>query len=619
VSPGARAEAPQPRLPHPTRLQVTGQVLSPLEYLRRGFTPRQAQVVAPLDRLVAHGADRHLVQTAVDVAQDDEVVTAEPGGSTVTHVALVPVGDLDGRSGKDVLEARYVSVKGRTTLLLVAREGGTGTPLWSRRIVLEHGDAAMPLAAQVGAGGRPGVVLYRSSFDGDSVTRLEALDGAGRTRWTRSLSVPRLPSDDGGVLGYSFASTWVFVMLDARLHRTGQDVLVVVQRDVVTDDGVRWSVHGDAQALAVSQDTGALRPLTSRVASADAYVNADLAGDQTGDGLLDLTFAVGGSAPRVSVLRGYDGAKVWTRTDLAMPLWGDLAPAQAWERQARGVPALAFVSGRDPGRLHLGVELPVPPYEVPVDDPTAGAHGTVALLAPRTGRTLWSRAGDQPYSLSGGLLPLLGVVTDTSAVSPVEATAAVQLDVLRPDGTVAWSRSYSYSKPTTPLDGGYAYAAGFPLTDLDGDGSDEGLVFLAVVTDDWYEQVTLIGSGGGQPLRDQSSSLLGGGVTRVGQDRYRVRSSAAGETLTVLRGRDGGTAFSRLVPGSKGVRYLDAQAHRLGSAVCADVLVAGTGDTRAVLGVLASDGSPRWWVSGTGADVGVATAVRPARAPAPRC
>jgi hypothetical protein len=619
VSSGARAQAPLPRLPHPSHVQVTGQVMSPLDYLRRGLSPRQASVLAPLDRLASQGVDRRVLQAAVDAAAEAEAVSVSPGPSA--QVVLTAAGDLDGRDGADVLEIRYVSDRSGTTALFVARAGRTGARLWSVTRELGKGDIVFPIPADVGAGGRAGVVLYKASFgEDDDTTTLEALDGAARHRWTRSFSVAALPAGDGGPNGFSFSMTSVYLWFDVPVVRGSRDVLVLAERSVYTDNGVRFDVHGDSQFSAVSEATGALRTLTSRVASADGYTSGDTTDDQTGDGLTDLSVTVGGSTPSATVYRGYDGAKAWTRTDVAVPLWGDVGVARAWSDRTPGTPALFLLTSRDPGRLRLSPEaLWLLPVAVPVQDPTAGTHGVLALLAPRTGATLWSRAGDLVYRSGAGLVPMLGAVLDNSSSSATTVTAALQLDVVRSSGAVAWTRSYSLSRSTGSDGSGYAFAFAYPMQDLDGDGGQEGLVLLYVESDDDEEKRSLVRSRDGRPLADQTSELLWGGVTRSGNDRYRVASSKAGETLTVLRGRDGRTAFTRLVPGSKDVTSLYAEADKLGTAVCADVLASGTGRTRAVLAVLASDGSPRWWLSNLGTDTRPGTPSRPARAPRPRC
>jgi hypothetical protein len=214
---------------------------------------------------------------------------------------------------------------------------------------------------------------------------------------------------------------------------------------------------------------------------------------------------------------------------------------------------------------------------------------------------------------------MLGAVLDNSSSSATTVTAALQLDVVRSSGAVAWTRSYSLSRSTGADGSGYAFAFAYPMQDLDGDGGQEGLVLLYVESDDDEEKRSLVRSRDGRPLADQTSELLWGGVTRSGNDRYRVSSGKAGETLTVLRGRDGRVAFTRLVPGSKDVTSLSAEADRLGTAACSDVVASGTGRTRAVLAVLASDGSPRWWLSNLGTDTRPGTPSRPARAPRPRC
>ena len=561
-----------------------------------------------------------MVQAAVDAGTAE--TTSFGPSDPVVQVVLTAAGDLDGRSGTDVLEVRYVSDRSGTTALLVAREGRTGARLWSLQRALGKGEILFPVPAAVGADGRPGVLLYQISFGGDdTATTLEALDGAGRHRWTRRFAATPLPAGDGGANGYSFTMTSVYLWFDSRVVRASRDVLVLVERSVYTDDGVRYDVHGDAQFSAVSQATGALRTLTSRVASSDGYASGDVTDDQTGDGLTDLSITVGGTSPSVTVLRGYDGAKAWTRTDLAVPLWGDLGVARAWSDSSPGSPALAFVAGRDPGRLHLSPDaLWVVPVDVPVQDPTASAHGVVALLAPRTGATLWSRTGDFAYHLGSGLVPVLGVGLDNSSASTTSVTASLQLDVVRTTGPVAWTRTYSMSRSTSASDGpGFAFAGAYAMQDLDGDGALEGDVYLFVATDDFYEKDALVRSRDGAPLADQTSYLLWGGVSRAGNDRYRVSSGKAGETLTVLRGRDGRVAFTRLVPGSKDVTSLSAEADRLGTAACSDVVASGTGRTRAVLAVLASDGSPRWWLSNLGTDTRPGTPSHPARAPRPRC
>jgi hypothetical protein len=620
VSPGARAQAPLPRLAHPSHVQVTGQVMSPLDYLRRGLSPRQASVLAPLDRLAAQGADRRVLQAAVDASGEGSASFGSASPSA--QVVLTATGDLDGRDGADVLEIRYVSDRSGTTALFVARAGRTGARLWSVQRELGKGDIVFPIPADVGPGGRAGVVLYKTSFgEDDQTTTLEALDGAARHRWTRSFSVAPLPPGDGGPDGFSFTMASVYLWYDVAVARGSRDVLVLAERSVYTDDGVRFDVHGDSQFSAVSEATGALRALTSRVASADGYTSGDTTDDQTGDGLTDLSITVGGSAPSVTVFRGYDGAKAWTRTDVTVPLWGDVGVARAWSDRTHGTPALYLLTSRDPGRLRLSPDaLWLLPVAVPVQDPTAGTHGVVALLAPRTGATLWSRAGDLVYRSGTGLVPALGVVLDNSSTSATTVTAALQLDVVRSSGALAWTRTYSLSGSPSTSDGtGYAWAWAAPMQDLDGDGAQEGLVILYVEGEEDDERHSLVRSRDGQPLADQTSELLWGGVTRSGNDRYRVTAGQAGETLTVLRGRDGKVAFTRLVPGSKDVTSLYAEADRLGTAVCADVLASGSGRTRAVLAVLASDGSPRWWLSNLGTDTRPGTPSHPVRAPRPRC
>lgn len=608
-----------PRGPRGPGAVVTGRVQPYVSYLSTGLSAGPAVALAQLDRLAADGLDRSMLTAAGAQAFPAEIVSErEP------QVFLSAVGDLDGRGGRDVLEQRYSSSGSRDALQLVARDGATGAVLWSRTETFSSA-FVVAVPTRVGAAQRPGVVLLSFAFDDGLSSTLTALDGRGRQLWTRTSEATATEGASAPSVGVgsssSFGYTSVFYAFDRALRRGPQEVLRITEKAASSSaNGVRTSQSSSVSYEAVSTVAGASRTLAGGASSGSGIVTGGVVVDQDGDGLDELATVDGGTANNVTLRRASDGKVVWQRTDVATHGFGYVTEAGRLTGGAAGghaVPDLVLTTAADPGVVG-GIETPV----LALADPTAGAHGQVLLLRARTGATVWSKPGDSPYVLDRAGVPSLGVVSVTEATTSDAAQVTARLEAFDVAGSSRWSRTVSASAKRSSSDefSPFVGAFGFPVSDLDADGGLEGVLLIYAFTDSDREvQAHLVRAANGVDLVDQRSGFLLGGVTRHGQDRARVEPTRAGLVVTVLRGRDSATLFRRVVPGSTGVSSGSATAAALGRAVCQDVLVSGTGGGRAVVGVLASDGSPRWTVSRGSKDPRTAPAVRPRTAPRPRC
>lgn len=617
LAPAVRADVPRALPAAEPPLLVTGHERTLGDYLRSGHSPRRAAVLRQLDHLASQGVDAHLLTVAAASAD------TTPSSAPQVSVALTSAGSLDGGPGRDVLELRAISGSTGTTQL-VARDGATGRVLWQRTSRSAKGTFMSPVPALVGSPARAGVLLATFSFEDDEIG-FEALDGRGRSLWRRAVRVQPLESG-GSATGYEFAFSFTATTfdVDVPLRRGAPELLLTIERGVASSDGVRTTYRGDLTYHALRVADGGPR-VVSRTASSDGWVLGGTAGDQDGDRLTDLTVAVSGAKPRLAVLRGSDGAVVWDRTDLATNGFAWMTPARAWDSTAPGTPDLAVLIGPDDGIIGP-VEVPWVPEDPSgvtgrtIADPTAAEHGTVMLLARRTGSTLWSRPGDDIFLMDGTGASQVGVVTDTSSGSGSTYSARARLELVTRAGTVRWTREHSYTVPTDPDETPEAYVSAYGMTDLDGDGGQEvNLVLMVLSSSSFDSQEILVRSSDGARLKDQRSDLLFGGVTRRGTDRYRTGASGRALSLSVLRGRDSKVLFTRLLPGSSGVPSGSVSAVPLGRAPCGDLLFAGAGSSRSDLVVLASDGTPRWWVSAVANDLRPRDATRATRQPLARC
>lgn len=615
----ATSPAPVRRAP---LLTVSGHVQPLPSYLARGLSPRHALLAAALDRLAAQGLDPAMLTRAAASSE----ATASGGSAPEPGVFLSSGGNLDGRGVQEVLEQRFLPSGTSTQVVqLVVRDGATGRLLWTRKDSLPSGDVQFAVPAHVGRGGRPGLVLLRYVENGNGfATVLTAVDGTGRQLWTRRLGHDSAWGGAAGPsLGYSsgFGYQFTSVELDVRLRPGAFDVVETYETYAEAQRNGVTSRSGTLRLTAISGLDGSARALPGSVASKDGQATGGVVGDQDGDGLADLVAVDAGSAHRVTVVRAVDGRSVWQRTDVVTHTFTYVTPAGRLSRAAahgRPVDDLVLVTGADPGLTGAGgVDTPV----AFVPDPTAADHGQVLLLAGGTGRTVLSKAGDDAYLIGRAGVPALGVVTDSSSAGPTAYVADIRLDVYDVAGRTRWQQEHRLSVPRSSPDewyflGGFAAA----LSDLDGDGGDEGVVVLYVDTESGdHEQVFVVRSSDGAAMRDTSSDFLFAGLTRKGQDRVRVTASGAGLLVEGLRGRDSARLFATRVPASKGVPQGWATAEPLGTSPCADVLVFGAGKGRAVVSVLASNGQPRWSVGRAAGDQHAGTVTRPSRPPAPRC
>lgn len=595
-----RQDLPSPAtLPVAHAGPVTALVRPLADYVAAGLAPRDVARRVLLDRLAAQGVSLPLLRHV------DAAATADQPSE---YVDLLAAGDLDGKGGRDVLEERLVSGKSET-LRLLARDGRTGRVLWRRTLGVSGLTFAVP--AQVAAGGRAGVLLiaFGGFFEEDgSTVQLTGLDGAGRTRWTRAVShrSAQAPAPTLGVGPDSATGTFdtLSVWIDQPL-RSGLDVAVFTESASYSSDGLTTSIASSAWLEAVDERTGALRTLVPSVSSTTGIVGVNLLPDVDGDGRKEVAVVEGGDAQRVRVLRAADGKAVWTRTDLPVHQAGFLAGAgSVLGSRAAGRPVddLAFVGDVDPGVLS---RLPAQP---PVDDPTRGAHGSVALLRGTTGTTAWTRSGDGFVVLGRAGVPALGVVTFEESTSATRDSASVTLDAVDTAGKVRWERAETAAVDHGPDD--FTFTGGFaiPVGDLDGDKGVEVVLFAyAYDTDTEVASSHLLGSRDGAAVKDQTSAVLYGGTTSAGFDRWTQTSTAAGPRFTVTSGRDGRRLLTTVVPASRSTAISSAYAEVLRSSSRHDVLVVAKDSKTTVVAVIGPDGRRLWMVSRATASAGDGT------------
>jgi hypothetical protein len=355
--------------------------------------------------------------------------------------------------------------------------------------------------------------------------------------------------------------------------------------------------------VALAARDGALRNIGGTIRSHD-WVTAGVAGDQNGDRLTDVAVSVAGSHPRLTVLRGTNAQSVWNRTDV--PLFGmsRLLPARHGPLGSEA-PDLVLHTDPDPGVVGA-VQVPYQPDDptgltpLGVDDPTAANEGTVMLLAHRTGQTLWTRPGHAFYIADETASARIVVGTDTTTSSSDRYEIRIDVALISRTGTVLWSRpttrtvdrDFNCTAPRT-----YLYLTG--LADTDADGLGEGRLAVSTFQCDYgFAWTTLLSGRDGRPLKDQTSTFLTRSVTRTGADRYHVASTSKGLRLRILRGRDSHTLIDRLLANSQGQNDAIVTAAPLSRTPCADLLVFGLARVNNLVTVLASNGSPRWWLAG---------------------
>ena len=569
---------------------VTPQVQPLSTYVAAGLSPRDAARRVLLDRLAAQGLPLPMLQHVEEASSTDE---------PSEYVDLLAVGDLDGRGGRDVLEQRLVFGP-RSSLHLVARDGRTGRVLWHRSLAGGNG-ITFAAPAKVAAGERDGVLLITFGGFDDKGNRLDltALDGAGRTRWTRAVvhkgpeaAAPPGFGTDGSGGSFDATSVW----LDRPL-RGRHDIAVLSESVSYAADGFSSSIASQAWLEGVDEGNGALRTLVPSVASTSGVVSANLLPDVDGDGSDELAVVEGGDAQRVRVLRAADGKVVWTRTDLPVHeggFLGGVGSLLGGRAGGRAVDDLVFLGDVDPGVL---AKLPVQPG---LPDPSRAAHGTVALLHGADGRTAWSRSGDSFVALGRAGVPAVGVVTETETSSATSDSATVTLAAVDAAGAVRWERSESAAVDHGPDDFTFVGAYAVPVGDLDGDrGAEVALVAFAydLDTDTEVANRHLLRSRDGSAVPDQKSAVLFGGVTSRGFDRWTAKATASGPRLTVTSGRDGRVVLVALVPASSSTTITSVYGDRLDSTTQHDLFVVAKDAKTSVVALVGPDGRRLWSVS----------------------
>jgi hypothetical protein len=582
---------------------VTGALTSYAGHLRQGLSPTQAGRMVQLDHFARNGVDTVLLNT---VLRSAEASSGSSGGFASSYLGTV--GNLDGQGPLEVAEQRYLATSKQQTVQVVIRDGATGTPMWTHTDHLSPKEWEFAAGAPVGRGGRPGVLLFRDSFEAPAV--ITALDGRGHQLWQRSL--PRRarapqPAPAFGVVTYSSYGSYTLVDLDVALRRGSHDILQVEVAGASSSGDIGGSETGAVDLSAVSLADGALRGLPGSGTSADSPILADEAGDLDGDGLTDLLIGMGGKHHTIRALRA-DGRTVWSRSDAFTDdlAWLAAVPSVLRQRAGRAVAADVVVL-TVPARSPAAGVLPAP-----------ATRPSITLLGGHDGARAWAKPADSVYLVERAGVPAIGLLADDSSTSGTQDVAAGTVTVVDAKGATRWRRSFRATWPKHG-DSDFAFAGAFADGDLDGDGSHEGVMVLGYFSDSGQDQQLHFMRGRDGAAQTDPHAVTMAGVTPGHDDYVTVTPGTAGLVVTVLDGRSRARRFRTTVPASKGMSEGYASAESVSRHRCADVLVSGAGGGRTLVAVLASNGLPRWSLSRAGSDASLGTVVRPAKAPAVSC
>jgi hypothetical protein len=585
------ASAHSPLPPAPT-MRVTGAVQPFSSYLRQGLSPQRAAWLMELDHLARSGVSIRLLNAALDASEQSASVSAS--ASAQVFSSLDPAGNLDRRGADDVLESRYSSSGSSTTLSLVARDGATGQPLWSRTERITNG---FVFALGTPVAGRPGVVLVAFPFG--KPNSLTGLDGSGHQLWKRTLTsqvAAPAPPPAVGVITSEGGYHYTFLAFDEPVRRGAREILEV-EGDVQYARGDAGGGETGAVAFsAIDKRTGAVRRLPGAVSSANGLVLGEIVTDADGDGLTDGVVAVGGSTRTASALRFTDGSTAWSTT-----FGDDLA----------GLAVIRSVTGERANRVSaddvvvLTVPSP-PPAGLPLP---STAVPEALLLGGHTGRVAWTKRADGLYVVDRVGRPALGTWVDSSSTTGAQDVAQADVTVYDAAGRSLWAHSYRRSQAKHDTSD-QAFVLVGSIGDVDLDGGGEGVVFFVFFTaNDGGGDAELFRSRDGEVIATPQQYPLGGRVRRGVEDLVQVKGSSTGLRVTVTD-RQHLLVWRRTVPNSKGISDGYAYASSITHHTCADVLVVGSGKAGTVSALLASNGQVRWSVTRTGSGLGAV--VRPA-------
>ena len=519
-----------------------------------------------------------------------------PGAFSYYAQPFVPVGDLNGDGVRDVLDVREYASEGSTTVqfVILARSGATGAVLWSiaNNFPLSLGLWEQPVAARVGAAGKPGVILVRATRtlqrNGPTLygIGLVGVDGQGRRLWTHHES------------GTADEQTGVAHHLPF--------LIAADQFDGRTSDWLlgRYDSTGGNQptvtlaAVRVSSRDGSVIPIGEPVSAVGSEPKVIDAGDLSGDGHPDVLLVVPGSGGDSGVFarRGTDGAALWSNTTLALRAGADAVSVGYVHPSAVGQPVaedVAVSSGPPASSQFMGT---------PARDPSAPTHGTVSLLDGADGTTVWSEPGDSAYPVQKAgvaLQPAVGVVQTDITGDPVNTTATMTLTTYDDAGNQIYAMKVSTPPVTAdPTTTTVAWSTVQPIGDVELDGSIDGYAQVWVDNGDQCDcpgerSIYFDGRDGSTLPGSYPTHQLGAGTTGAGEDFVTVTHNGD-LAVSVTRPATGTVVFHRVIPRTSGLQYGDALGDPLPGSRCSDVYVYGGQRRQGIVAVLSPDGALLW-------------------------
>lgn len=577
---------------------VTGQVLTVQEYSRLGLSPQQVALHLQLDRFAADGVDRRLLNTAL-------VASTASSTSQVIADDLVDVGNLNAAGPVELAEERYTADGSGQSLQLVVRDGLTGAPLWHRTDRVSGKKLLFAFGGPVGAAGKPGVLVWVDDYQANTAD-VTALDGSGKQVWHATIVPPRAtppPAAPPVGLGDS-GSEYLFGTLFSVGVPLRKGPLDIVQMSFASE--IDSGTLGDSQSGAIafgatSLANGASRSLPGGTTSSSGTVAGDVVDDADGDGFDDLVVADGG-AGTVKVLRANDGSQVWSST---------------FSGELLGAYGISSVTGQAAGR-HLTEDIALVTQASPGPLATGAPTPSVSVLGGHTGALAWKKPGSQVYlvgRVSGHRA--LGLLDDQSDASATTATAKGVLTVYDQAGRTVWTKSYATSRSTQS---GFAFAYAETTDDFGRDGSREAVVHLVTFDDRGdSDQPHVVDGRTGNPLPALQQQPLFGFVRPGHEALVSSRTDKRGLTVVVFDAVTRAQVWASRLPDSTGTSSSYVFADHVARRPCSDLVVQASGARRAVVGVLASSGAPRWTVSWSSGSSALGAVRRPASAPRVSC
>jgi hypothetical protein len=496
---------------------------------------------------------------------------------------LLPVGNLDGKPGTDVLDYRLVE-SGRTLSAgITARSGATGAALWSRTIpgVKDGFTIPLPEPDQVGAPSKPGVLLVTQSVvngaSGVETVRLkvQAISGAGVTLWTQTLTGQDAFTNNSETL------TNVPILI-GDIHDApggGHDLLVDVLNGTSKDSGAD---SGTDQPEIISATDGALVARGAVASSTHGIPEAVPVPDLDGDGLDDIAVAVGGPDGDIVAERGDTGAVIWTSSGVPV-------------REDADVAAIGFLSHAHTQDL------------VVTNDSDDSDTGTVSLVDGTTGKLQWTHPGVCAYEIARAGAhrpPAVGlVIAQSSHLGRRTATTRVTFSARALDGDVLFRRSVGAKVSVKKVAASASASQELEsFGDVQPDGAQDFLVAMDVsIGNHRAHRTGLVSGRDGTFIKVPNGLPTAGSLRRgAGTDLVKATKGAKAAKPITVSGYDAATGklyYTQAIARTQGMRPELAYGVRVTGHHCSDLVVGASGAHGSLVGLFDANAQPVWTVT----------------------